>query len=218
MAWRLNYIMWLKKKIKIWEIEVWIIKWEINNPKRKSRVFSISWGRAADDIDFHDNRKSRNIVVSELRGESVRMDEENVKNIQKFLVAQLNFTPRRKMFEDHLLEKESEKLGKFEILDDDDDDADEDSKFMETTEPCEQRNQWKLIKQLRDFRRSHIKECVNPLNRQKYMRAEQRDEEFLITSHRISGPPSTEELINLIETDKKKESIRARFNACKFRQ
>lgn len=150
--------------------------------------------------------------------QSVRMDEENVKNIQKFLVAQLNFTPRRKMFEDHLLEKESEKLRKFEILSDDDED-DEDSKFIETTEPSEQRNQWKLIKQLRDFRRTHIKECVNPLNRQKYMRAEQRDEEFLSTSsHRMSGPPSTEELINLIENDKKKESIRARFNACKFRQ
>lgn len=93
-----------------------------------------------------------------------------------------------------------------------DDDEDEDDSILGNEPPV--KSEWKLIKHLREFRRTHARECVNPANRQKYSRALQRDEELL---SRSDGPPSTEELINLIESDKKKESIKARINACKFR-
>lgn len=140
------------------------------------------------------------------------MNEDNVKNIQKFLIAQLSFTPRRKMFEDQLIKKEAEKLNKFQDWDKEEEVGEENYDEGEIAEE----SQWKLIKRLRAFRKTHITECVHPVNRQKYVRAEKRNEEFMCSSDHTTGPPTTEELIKLIERDKKKESIKTLFNAYKF--
>lgn len=136
------------------------------------------------------------------------MDEKNVEHIQKFLIAQLSLTPRRKLFEDYLLEMETGKFKKSEY-------------FQETEDgQCENenngKNQWKLIKHLREFRETHASECMNQIKHRKFSRAMERDEDILNRSNYFKGPPSTEELIMLIDHDKKKESIRSRFNALNF--
>lgn len=140
------------------------------------------------------------------------MDEENVKNIQKFLIAQLSLTPRRRLFEDYLIEKETGKIKNstdFEKVFDDGENFESESI---------ENNQWKSIKHLREFRQNHAKECINQVNQQKFSRAVKREADILNRSNYFKRPPSTEELIMQIEHERNKESIRSRFNALNFHQ
>jgi hypothetical protein len=113
------------------------------------------------------------------------MDEKNVKNIQKFLIAQLKFTPRRKLFEDHLIAK---------------------NKVEENIENCEdidsdtKTSSWKLIRELREFRISNARDCMSQIRFKRFQRREKSDREIL------QGPPTTSELITLLENDKKRIS------------
>lgn len=97
-------------------------------------------------------------------------DEYNAtKEIQKFLMKNLQLTPRRQLFEDY--EKTLTFDRKHEVK----------SQQPEKHTPSNSMNKYELniITELSDFRRKHPKECMTDLNHRRFRRAKEREEEFL---------------------------------------
>lgn len=130
------------------------------------------------------------------------MDEKNVRNIQKFLIAQLKFTPRRKLLEDHLLAQNSVEDENVENYD-------------EIESGDTKTSSWKLIRELRDFRMSNARECMSQMRFRRFQRLKSTEKVTAVERGNSQGqsPPTTEELIALIENDKKTIDHRRRISS-----
>lgn len=96
-------------------------------------------------------------------------DYDTCKEIQKFLLKNLQLTPRRQLFEEY--EKKLITSGKSEQIS-------VQKRNNETHEPI---NKYELnvVNELSEFRRKYSKECMTDLNHRRFRRAKEREEEFL---------------------------------------
>ena len=96
-------------------------------------------------------------------------DYDASKEIQKFLMKNLQLTPRRLLFEEY--EKKLTKCVNSELIS-------EQSGNNETREPIN-KYELNIINELSEFRRKHPKECMTDLSHRRFQRAKEREEEFL---------------------------------------
>lgn len=94
---------------------------------------------------------------------------DTTKEIQKFLLRNLQLTPRRQLFEEY--EKQLTIVQKNKL----------NNQQNEDEVPSEPMNKFEfnVIKELCEFRQKHPKECMTDLNHRRFRRAKEREEEFL---------------------------------------
>ena len=88
------------------------------------------------------------------------------KEIQKCLIAQLKFTPRRQLFEEQNSIARNEEAEKTKI---------EACGSKET----EKSFNWSLLIELREFREKYSNECMSIVNRRRFQREREKENEFL---------------------------------------
>lgn len=96
----------------------------------------------------------------------------STKEIQKFLIKNLQLTPRRKLFEEYAKKLASDRKKQEEV--------NTQQCCESSTQSSSMRNyEVNIIADLSEFRRSHPKECMSDLNHRRFRREKQREEEFL---------------------------------------
>lgn len=94
---------------------------------------------------------------------------DTTKEIQKFLIKNLQLTPRRQLFEEYVKTLTIDRKNEVN------------NQQTETCVPSKPTNKFELniITELSEFRRKHPKECMTDLNHRRFRRAKEREEEFL---------------------------------------